>query len=258
MSADDRVNLDLVLSQLSFLYKNLSLVLTLLITLSTIRSHFRNLSIVTSRYFTLSVDFITKPWQWMTKSSTAFNFLEGPNIMHSVLPKWRDSLLSTSQSCTLYCTYYSDHRHQTYMYHVIFSLIFIWQLKTRAPRGTDRSPEYNEHFCYKLDSRVKNLTTEWYQKQQHFITHASRSLLWIRFVAVAFRSEEEVFWRKDPTPPPPVTYFASPWICPWANMAKTSLCMCPGHEHFIPTKFRKHPLSGSGKGWLCVPIHIHA
>ena len=49
--------------------------------------------------------------------------------------------------------------------------------KTRAPRGTDRSPEYNEHFCYKLDSRVKNLTTEWNQKQQHFITHASRSLL---------------------------------------------------------------------------------
>ena len=29
------------------------------------------------------------------------------------------------------------------------------KLKTRAPRGTDRSPEYNEHFCYKLDSRVK-------------------------------------------------------------------------------------------------------
>ena len=22
---------------------------------------------------------------------------------------------------------------------------------TRAPRGLDRSPEYNEHFCYKLD-----------------------------------------------------------------------------------------------------------
>ena len=49
--------------------------------------------------------------------------------------------------------------------------------ETRAPRGTDRSPEYNEHFCYKLDSMVKNLTTEWNQKQQHFITHASRSLL---------------------------------------------------------------------------------
>ena len=27
--------------------------------------------------------------------------------------------------------------------------------QTRAPRGTDRSPEYNEHFCYKLDSSVK-------------------------------------------------------------------------------------------------------
>ena len=95
---------------------------------------------------------------------------------------------------------------------------------TRAPRGTDRSPENNEHFYYKLDSRVKNLTTEWNQTQQHFITHASRSLLWIGFVAVAFRSEEEVFWRRGP--PPPVTYFVSNWICPWANMAKTSLCMC--------------------------------
>ena len=31
------------------------------------------------------------------------------------------------------------------------------------------------------------------------------------------------------------------------------------HEHFIPTKFRKHPLSGSEvKGLLCVPMHIHA
>ena len=78
---------------------------------------------------------------------------------------------------------------------------YIYIHATRAPRGTDRSPEYNEHFCYKLDSRVKNLTTEWNQKQQHFITHASRSLLWIRFVAVAFWSEE-VFWIRGPPPPP--------------------------------------------------------
>ena len=48
---------------------------------------------------------------------------------------------------------------------------------TRAPRGTDRSPQNNEYFCYKLDSRVKNLTKEWNEKHQHFITHASRSLL---------------------------------------------------------------------------------
>ena len=54
--------------------------------------------------------------------------------------------------------------------------------KTRAPRGTDCSPEYNEHFCYKLYSRVKNLTSEWNQKKkQHFLSHASRSLLCIRF-----------------------------------------------------------------------------
>ena len=80
--------------------------------------------------------------------------------------------------------------------------VFFGPIWTRAPRGTDRSPEYNEHFCYKLESRVKisrvkNLTTEWNQKQQHFITQASRSLLWIRFVAVAFRSEE-VFLRSPP------------------------------------------------------------
>ena len=81
------------------------------------------------------------------------------------------------------------------LFHVTFTI------STRAPRGTDRSPEYNEHFCYKLDSRVKHLTTQWNQKQQHFITHASRLLLWIRFVAVAFRSEE-VFWRRGHPPWP--------------------------------------------------------
>ena len=32
-----------------------------------------------------------------------------------------------------------------------------------------------------------------------------------------------------------------------------------GHEHFIPTKFRKQSINRFGsKGWLCVPIHIHA
>ena len=46
--------------------------------------------------------------------------------------------------------------------------------------------------------RVKNLTSEWNQKQQHFFPHASRSLLCIQFVAVAFWSEEEVSWRRGP------------------------------------------------------------
>ena len=35
-------------------------------------------------------------------------------------------------------------------------------------------------------------------KWQHFFPHASRSLLCIRFVAVAVRSEEEVSWRRGP------------------------------------------------------------
>ena len=55
---------------------------------------------------------------------------------------------------------------------MLFLSMFIDITLTRAPRGTDRSPEYKEHFCYKLDSRVKNVTKEWNQKQQHFITHA--------------------------------------------------------------------------------------
>ena len=106
-------------------------------------------------------------------------------------------------------------------------------LITRAPRGTDRSPEYNEHFCYKLDSRVKNLTTEWNQKQQHFITHASRSLLWIRFVAVAFRF------------PPPCDLFCLALDLLLGNYGKNIFMHVQGHEHFIHTKFRNYSWSGS-------------
>ena len=108
-------------------------------------------------------------------------------------------------------------------------------IKTRAPRGTDRSPEYNEHFCYKLDSRVKNLTTEWNQKQQHFITHASRSLLWIQFVAVAFRSEEEVFWRRGP--PSPGDLFCLALDLPLGKYGQNIFMHVPGHEHFILPSF---------------------
>ena len=86
------------------------------------------------------------------------------------------------------------------------------------------------------------MTIEWNQKQQHFITHASRSLLWIRFVAVAFRSEEEVFWRR---PPPPGDLFSLALDLPLGKYSQNIFMHVPGHEHFIPTKFRKHPLSGS-------------
>ena len=112
-------------------------------------------------------------------------------------------------------------------------------VQTRAPRGTDRSPEYNEHFCYKLDSKVKNLTTEWNQKQQYFITHASKSLLSIRFVAVAFRSEEEVFLRGGT----PRDLFCLALDPPLGRYGQNIFMHVPGHEHFIPTKFRKHPLN---------------
>ena len=117
--------------------------------------------------------------------------------------------------------------------------------ETRAPRGTDRSPEYNEHFCYKLYYSVKNLTSEWNQKQQHFISHASRSLLCIRFVAVAFQSEGEVFWRRGPSLYLPVTYFCLTLDPPLGRYGRNIFMHVLGHEHFIPTKFRKHPLSGS-------------
>ena len=36
------------------------------------------------------------------------------------------------------------------------------------------------------------------------------------------------------------TYFASPWLRPLADLMNV-----PGHDHFIPTKFRKPPLRGS-------------
>ena len=103
------------------------------------------------------------------------------------------------------------------------------------------------------------------KKQQHFITHASRSLVWIRFVAVAFQSEEFFFKKETPHPPPPpptltpVTYFASPWIRHWVDRAQNIFMHVPGHEHFIPTKFRKHPLSVSvvKAGYVFPYIYMH-
>ena len=63
-------------------------------------------------------------------------------------------------------------------------------LQQEAHVGHCHSPEYNE--------RVKNVTSEWNQKQQSFIPHASRSLLCIRFVAVAFWAKKQFFLRWGP------------------------------------------------------------
>ena len=54
-----------------------------------------------------------------------------------------------------------------------------------------------------------------------------RSLLCIRFVAVAFRSEEEVLWRRGP----PWPILAPPWIRPWADLAVNNTCKGPWVLH---------------------------
>ena len=91
--------------------------------------------------------------------------------------------------------------------------------------------------------RVKNLTSEWNQNYQHFFPHASRSLLSIRFVAVAFRSEKEVSWRRKP----PVTYFGPALDPPLGRSGRKTTTLVRDHEYFIPTKFHQNPSSGSGE-----------
>ena len=79
-------------------------------------------------------------------------------------------------------------------------------------------------------------------KVQYYIPHASRSLLWIQFVAVAFRSVEVFFFFEEGDPLRPI--LSRPGSAPgqiWPNI----FMHVPGHEHFIPSKFRKHPWSGS-------------
>ena len=81
--------------------------------------------------------------------------------------------------------------------------------------------------------RVKNLTKEWNQKLQYYIPHTSKSLLCIRF--------EEVFWRRGP----PVIYFCTALDPSLDGSGRKTTTLARDHEHFIPTKFRKNPSSGS-------------
>ena len=85
------------------------------------------------------------------------------------------------------------------------------------------------------------LALPWIHPGRIFFPHAFWSLLCIRFVTVAFQSEEAVLWRRDPS----LTYF-----CPTLDPALGGVFQKVepqerGHEYFIPTKFRKHPLSSS-------------
>ena len=76
-----------------------------------------------------------------------------------------------------------------------------------------------------------------------FFPHASRSLLCIRFVAVALWSEEEVSIRRGP----PVTYFCPALDPPLEGSGRKTTTLVRDHEYFIPTKFHQNPSSGSGE-----------
>ena len=92
---------------------------------------------------------------------------------------------------------------------------------------------------------VKNLISEWNQKQQHFFPHAFRSflcILCIRFVAVALQSEEEVCQRQVPSMP----YFG-PALDPPLGGSGRKTTLVGDHEYLIPTKFHQNPSGGSGE-----------
>ena len=75
------------------------------------------------------------------------------------------------------------------------------------------------------------------------LPNASRSLLCIWFVAVAFRSEEEVSKRRGPS----VTYFCPALDPPLCGSGRKTTTLIRDHEYFIPTKFHQNPSSGSGE-----------
>ena len=62
-------------------------------------------------------------------------------------------------------------------------------------------------------------------------------------MAVAFRSEEEVSWRRGP----PVTYFGPALDPPLGGSGRKTTTLVRDHEYFIPTKFHQNPSSGSGE-----------
>ena len=92
----------------------------------------------------------------------------------------------------------------------------------------------------KMSKRVKNLTSKWNQKQQHFFPHASRSLLCIRFVAVAFQSEEKFVEEGDPC-----DLFWPALDPPLGGSGRKTTTLVRDHKYFIPTKFHQNPSRGS-------------
>ena len=70
-----------------------------------------------------------------------------------------------------------------------------------------------------------------------------RSLLCIRFVAVAFGSEEDDPWRRGP----PVTYFGPVLDPPLGGSARKTTTLVRDLEYFIHTKFHQNPSRSSGE-----------
>ena len=65
------------------------------------------------------------------------------------------------------------------------------------------------------------------QKKHHFFLNAVRSLLYIRFVAVAFQLRRSSPLEKGP----PWPIIALPWIHHCADLAQQSIQMCGSHEY---------------------------
>ena len=78
--------------------------------------------------------------------------------------------------------------------------------------------------------------------EQHFITHASRSLLCIWFCCCMPSSLKKKFVEEGDTP---VTYFCPALDPSLDRSGRKTKTLVRDHEYFIPTKFRKHPSSGS-------------
>ena len=93
--------------------------------------------------------------------------------------------------------------------------------------------------------RWNKSTSELNQKQRFFFPHTYH---WITAIQVFVSCWSLPVWRrsffKGGIPPQPI--LAHPGFHPWADLNKKSLTSLENYEHFIPSKFHKHPTSGSG------------
>ena len=98
------------------------------------------------------------------------------------------------------------------------------------------------------------MTTEWNQKQQHFITHALDYCY--EFGLLLQPSGLKKFFEEGD---PPGDLFGLALDPPQGRYGLNIFMHVPGHEHFIPTKFRKPPLSISvvKAGYVFSYIYMH-